>query len=317
MPIKIMSDLPSREILERENVFVMDEGRAEHQDIRPIRIGILNLMPLKEETELQLLRSLANTPLQVDVTFLTVSSHESKNTSMSHLNHFYQTMDEIWDENLDGLIITGAPVEHLEFEEVDYWDELCEIMEWSKTHVYSTLHICWGAQAGLYYHYHIQKHLMKQKVFGIYPQTLCDEYNFLTNGFDEIHYTPHSRHTAIDEHALAKQEALEILSRSDVTGSNIVATGDFREIYILGHLEYGKETLAQEYFRDLSQGKEIQLPFNYFPEDDPQQEPVLTWRSHANLLYRNWLNYVYQMTPYDLQELSAYKQEHNVAAASV
>ena len=184
-------------------------------------------------------------------------------------------------------------------------------MEWSKTHVYSTLHICWGAQAGLYYHYHIQKHLMKQKVFGIYPQMLCDEYNFLTNGFDEIHYTPHSRHTAIDEEALAKQDTLEILSRSDITGSNIVATRDFREIYILGHLEYGKETLAQEYFRDLSQGKVIQLPFNYFPEDDPQQEPVLTWRSHANLLYRNWLNYVYQMTPYDLQELSAYKQEHN------
>ena len=180
-------------------------------------------------------------------------------------------------------------------------------MEWSKTHVYSTLHICWGAQAGLYYRYHIQKHLMKQKMFGIYPQTLCDEYNFLTNGFDEIHYTPHSRHTAIDEDALARQKKLEILSRSDITGSNIVATADFREIYILGHLEYGKETLAQEYFRDLSQGKEIQLPFNYFPEDDPQKEPVLKWRSHANLLYRNWLNYVYQMTPFDLQDLSSYQ----------
>lgn len=317
MPIKTQNDLPVKEILERENIFVMDENRASHQNIRQLEIAIVNLMPLKEDTELQILRSLSNTPIQVNVTFVTTSTHEATHTSLSHLNKFYETFDDIKDRYFDGMIITGAPVELMEYEEVDYWDEICSIMEWSKTHAFSTLHLCWGAQAGLYYHYHIQKHLMKQKVFGIYPQTLCDEYNFLTNGFDEIHYTPHSRHTAIDEHALAKQEALEILSRSDVTGSNIVATGDFREIYILGHLEYGKETLAQEYFRDLSQGKEIQLPFNYFPEDDPQQEPVLTWRSHANLLYRNWLNYVYQMTPYDLQELSAYKQEHNVAAASV
>ena len=307
MPVKIPDRLPAAKVLKSENIFVMTEHRALHQDIRPLKLLILNLMPKKIETETQLLRLLGNTPLQVEITLMQMASHVSKNTSQEHLLTFYTTFDEIKNNRYDGLIITGAPVELLKFEDVDYWDELCEIMEWSKTHVYSTLHICWGAQAGLYYHYHIQKHLMKQKVFGIYPQTLCDEYNFLTNGFDEIHYTPHSRHTAIDEHALAKQEALEILSRSDVTGSNIVATGDFREIYILGHLEYGKETLAQEYFRDLSQGKEIQLPFNYFPEDDPQQEPVLTWRSHANLLYRNWLNYVYQMTPYDLQELSAYK----------
>lgn len=317
MPINIPNGLPAKQILESEKIFALEEDVARKQDIRPLRIVILNLMPKKIETETQILRLISKSPLQVDIDFMMVSNHVSKNTSADHLLKFYDDFSTLKKNRYDCLIITGAPVEHLEFEDVDYWDELCEIMEWSKTHVYSTLHICWGAQAGLYYHYYIQKHLMKQKVFGIYPQTLCDEYNFLTNGFDEIHYTPHSRHTAIDEHALAKQEALEILSRSDVTGSNIVATGDFREIYILGHLEYGKETLAQEYFRDLSQGKEIQLPFNYFPEDDPQQEPVLTWRSHANLLYRNWLNYVYQMTPYDLQELSAYKQEHNVAAASV
>ncbi|MBS6183101.1 homoserine O-succinyltransferase [[Clostridium] innocuum] len=307
MPINIPNGLPAKQILESEKIFALEEDVARKQDIRPLKIVILNLMPKKIETETQILRLISKSPLQVDIDFMMASNHVSKNTSADHLLKFYDDFSTLKKNRYDCLIITGAPVEHLEFEDVDYWEELCEIMEWSKTHVYSTLHICWGAQAGLYYHYHIQKHLMKQKVFGIYPQMLCDEYNFLTNGFDEIHYTPHSRHTAIDEEALAKQDTLEILSRSDITGSNIVATRDFREIYILGHLEYGKETLAQEYFRDLSQGKEIQLPFNYFPEDDPQQEPVLTWRSHANLLYRNWLNYVYQMTPYDLQELSAYK----------
>ena len=307
MPINIPNGLPAKQILESEKIFALEEDVARKQDIRPLKIVILNLMPKKIETETQILRLISKSPLQVDIDFMMASNHVSKNTSADHLLKFYDDFSTLKKNRYDCLIITGAPVEHLEFEDVDYWEELCEIMEWSKTHVYSTLHICWGAQAGLYYHYHIQKHLMKQKVFGIYPQMLCDEYNFMTNGFDEIHYTPHSRHTAIDEEALAKQDTLEILSRSDITGSNIVATRDFREIYILGHLEYGKETLAQEYFRDLSQGKEIQLPFNYFPEDDPQQEPVLTWRSHANLLYRNWLNYVYQMTPYDLQELSAYK----------
>ena len=304
MPIRVQNDLPVKEILEKENIFVMDEHRATHQDIRLIKIGLLNLMPLKEDTELQILRSLSNTPLQIDVTFVAVSSHESKNTSSSHLNKFYEKFSDIKDQKFDGFIITGAPVEHLEYEDVDYWQELCTIMEWSKSHVYSTVHICWGAQAGLYYHYGIQKHLLPHKVFGIFPQLLCDEYNFLTNGFDEVHMTPHSRHTAIDEEALAKVKELEVLSRSNTTGSNIIATRDFRRIFIMGHLEYGKDTLAQEYFRDLNQGKEIQIPYNYFPEDDPSKEPLFKWRAHANLLYRNWLNYVYQMTPFDLKELT-------------
>ena len=312
MPIKTQSDLPAKAILEHENIFVMDENRAIHQDIRPIEIGILNLMPLKEDTELQLLRSLSNTPLQVDVTFLTVASHESKNTSKSHLNKFYQHFDEIKDQYLDGLIITGAPVEHLPYEEVDYWEELCDIMDWSRTHVYSTMHICWGAQAGLYYHYGIEKHLLPQKMFGIFPQKLCDEYNFLTNGFDEIHMTPHSRHTAIDEEQLKRAKELEVLSCSEVSGTNICATADFRQIFILGHLEYGVETLAQEYFRDLNQHKPIQIPVNYFPDDDPSRPPVLTWRSHANLLYRNWLNYVYQMTPYHLEEIEELPRPRHV-----
>ena len=245
MPIKIQSDLPVKEILEKENIFVMDESRASHQDIRPIQILILNLMPLKEETELQLLRSLSNTPLQVDVTFMAVQSHEAKNTSVSHLNKFYQTFPELKNNKYDGMIITGAPVEHLEYEDVDYWNELEEIMEWSKTHVYSTLHICWGAQAGLYYHYGVQKHILPEKVFGIFPEQLVDEYDFLTNGFDEIHYTPHSRHTAIDEEAVKKVKCLSILSKNDEIGSNIIVTKDYRQIFILGHLEYGKETLRK------------------------------------------------------------------------
>lgn len=233
-----------------------------------------------------------------------VSNHVSKNTSADHLLKFYDDFSMLKENHYDGLIITGAPVEHLEYEDVDYWQELCTIMEWSKSHVYSTVHICWGAQAGLYYHYGIQKHLLPHKVFGIFPQLLCDEYNFLTNGFDEVHMTPHSRHTAIDEEALAKVKELEVLSRSNTTGSNIIATRDFRRIFIMGHLEYGKDTLAQEYSRDLNQGKEIQIPYNYFPEDDPSKEPLFKWRAHANLLYRNWLNYVYQMTPFDLKELT-------------
>lgn len=303
MPINIPNGLPAKEILESEKIFALEEDVAKRQDIRPLKIAILNLMPKKIETETQILRLISKSPLQVDIDFMKVSGHVSKNTSADHLLKFYDDFCVLKKNNYDGLIITGAPVEHLEYEDVDYWKELCEIMEWSRHHVYSTIHICWGAQAGLYYHYGIQKHVLDQKVFGIYPQILCDEYNFLTNGFDEIHHTPHSRHTAIDEEALAQIESLEILSRSDVTGSNIMATQDFREIYILGHLEYGKETLAQEYFRDKKQGKDIQIPFNYFPDDDPKKEPVFKWRSHANLLYRNWLNYVYQMTPYNLNDL--------------
>lgn len=303
MPINIPNGLPAKEILESEKIFALEEEVANHQDIRPLKIAILNLMPKKIETETQILRLISKSPLQVDIDFMKVGNHVSKNTSADHLLKFYDDFEVLKHNNYDGLIITGAPVEHLEYEDVDYWEELCEIMEWSIHHVFSTIHICWGAQAGLYYHYGIQKHVLEDKVFGIFPQILCDEYNFLTNGFDELHNTPHSRHTAIDEDALSKINTLEVLSKSDVTGSNIVATKDFREVYILGHLEYGKETLSQEYFRDLNQGKPIQIPFNYFPEDDPEKEPVFKWRSHANLLYRNWLNYVYQMTPFDLNDI--------------
>ena len=304
MPINIPNGLPAKEILESEKIFALEEDVARKQDIRPLRIAILNLMPKKIETETQILRLISKSPLQVDIDFMKVSNHVSKNTSADHLLKFYDDFSMLKENHYDGLIITGAPVEHLEYEDVDYWQELCTIMEWSKSHVYSTVHICWGAQAGLYYHYGIQKHLLPHKVFGIFPQLLCDEYNFLTNGFDEVHMTPHSRHTAIDEEALAKVKELEVLSRSNTTGSNIIATRDFRRIFIMGHLEYGKDTLAQEYFRDLNQGKEIQIPYNYFPEDDPSKEPLFKWRAHANLLYRNWLNYVYQMTPFDLKDLT-------------
>lgn len=304
MPINILNGLPAKEILESEKIFALEEDVARKQDIRPLRIAILNLMPKKIETETQILRLISKSPLQVDIDFMKVSNHVSKNTSADHLLKFYDDFSMLKENHYDGLIITGAPVEHLEYEDVDYWQELCTIMEWSKSHAYSTVHICWGAQAGLYYHYGIQKHLLPHKVFGIFPQLLCDEYNFLTNGFDEVHMTPHSRHTAIDEEALAEVKELEVLSRSNTTGSNIIATRDFRRIFIMGHLEYGKDTLAQEYFRDLNQGKEIQIPYNYFPEDDPSKEPLFKWRAHANLLYRNWLNYVYQMTPFDLKELT-------------
>ena len=308
MPIRVHNDLPVKEILESENIFVMDEHRATHQDIRLIKIGLLNLMPLKEDTELQILRSLSNTPLQIDVTFVAVSSHESKNTSSSHLNKFYEKFSDIKDQKFDGFIITGAPVEQIPFEEVDYWKELEEIMEWTKTHVMSTIHLCWGAQAGLYYHYGIQKHILPEKVFGIFPEQLVDEYDFLTNGFDEIHYTPHSRHTAIDEEAVKKVKCLSILSKNDEIGSNIIVTKDYRQIFILGHFEYGKETLKDEYFRDLKANKPIHIPFNYFPDDDPEKEPILKWRSHANLLYRNWLNYVYQLTPFEIEEIGKIKE---------
>ena len=299
MPIKIMSDLPSREILERENVFVMDEGRAEHQDIRPIRIGILNLMPLKEETELQLLRSLANTPLQVDVTFLTVSSHESKNTSMSHLNHFYQTMDEIWDENLDGLIITGAPVETMEYEEVDYWKEMCEIFEWSKTHATSTLHLCWGAQAGLYYHYGLKKYLLPEKKFGVYEHHVMNRKVPLVRGFDDYFMAPHSRHTEVRAEDIRAVKELTILAESEEAGVFLAIADEGRKIFVMGHPEYDRVTLDKEYKRDKDKGLDIKMPVNYYPNDDDTQKPRLQWRSHGNILYSNWLNYyVYQTTPF-------------------
>ena len=323
MPINIPDGLPAKEILESEKIFAIESKDASLQHIRPLKIIILNLMPKKIETETQLLRLISKSPLQVDIDFLMVSEHVSKNTSQDHLVKFYEYFEDVKNRFYDCMIITGAPVEHLAFEEVDYWNELVKIMEWSKTHVYSTLHICWGAQAGLYHHYGINKHILPDKVFGIFPEILCDEYDFLTNGFDEIHFTPHSRHTAIDEEALAKVPQLSVLSRSVEIGSNLIVTKDYRQIFITGHFEYSKDTLSTEYWRDVNLGRKIHIPFNYYPDDDPSKEPILKWRSHANLLYRNWLNYVYQLTPYEIEKIGeieepigiSKKDEHGYAKA--
>ncbi len=321
MPINIPNDLPAKDILENEKIFAINDADAERQRIRPLRILFLNLMPKKIETETQILRLLSKSPLQTDIDFMKMEKHESKNTSADHLVKFYENFSVLKDRYYDGMIITGAPVEKIAFEEVDYWQELCDIMEWSKTHVLSTMHICWGAQAGLYYHYGIEKQILDEKVFGIFPQELCDEYDFLTNGFDEIHNTPHSRHTCIDEAALAKEKRLVVLSKSERTGSNIISTKGYRQIFVLGHFEYGVETLSEEYFRDIKANKPIHIPENYFPDDDPNKKPVLTWRSHANLLYRNWLNYVYQITPFDIagiHDFSLYegsREEHGYSHA--
>ena len=300
MPIRTQSDLPAKEILEKENIFVMDENRAMHQDIRPISIAILNLMPLKEDTELQLLRSLSNTPLQVDITFLTVTSHESKNTSMSHLNKFYQTFDDIKEKRFDGLIITGAPVEKMEFEEVDYWEEVCTIMDWSKTHVTSTMHLCWGAQAGLYYHYGIKKHILDHKVFGIFDHRVMNRKVPLVRGFDDHFMAPHSRNTENRTEDIRAIKELTILAESEEAGVFLAIANEGRKIFVMGHPEYDRMTLDKEYKRDLEKGIEISLPKNYYPNDDASQKPNLQWRSHGNALYSNWLNYyVYQTTPYD------------------
>lgn len=300
MPIKTQSELPANAILEHENIFVMDETRAMHQDIRPIDIGILNLMPLKEETELQLLRSLSNTPLQVDITFIATKSHESKNTSRSHLNKFYQSFDEIRDMNLDGLIITGAPVELMEYEEVDYWDEICEIMEWTKTHVTSTLHLCWGAQAALYYHYGIPKHILDEKVFGVYGHKVQNRKVPLVRGFDDYFMAPHSRHTEIRTADIEAEENLVVLAKSTEVGVFLAMSKDGSKIFVMGHPEYDRVTLDKEYKRDRDKGLPITKPVNYYPNDDETQRPLLQWRGHANTLYTNWLNYyVYQNTPFD------------------
>ena len=300
MPIRTQSDLPAKEILESENIFVMDEKRAMHQDIRPIHIGILNLMPLKEDTELQLLRSLSNTPLQVDVTFLAVTSHESKNTSLSHLNKFYQTFPDIKDQFLDGLIITGAPVEQLEYEEVDYWEEVCEIMEWSKTHVTSTLHLCWGAQAGLYYHYGIPKHLLPEKKFGVYEHHVMNRKVPIVRGFDDYFMAPHSRHTEVRAEDIRAVKDLTILAESEEAGVFLAIADEGRKIFVMGHPEYDRMTLHKEYMRDKEKGLSIAPPVNYYPDDDDTKKPRLQWRSHGNALYLNWLNYyVYQQTPYE------------------
>lgn len=300
MPIKTQSDLPAKEILEKENIFVMDEKRASHQDIRAIQIGILNLMPLKEETELQLLRSLSNTPLQVEVTFITVSTHESKNTSMSHLNKFYETFDQAKGRFFDGLIITGAPLEQIEYEEVDFWQELCEIFEWTKTHVTSTLHLCWGAQAGLYYHYGLQKKPLPQKKFGIYEHRVMNRRVPMVRGFDDYFMAPHSRHTEVPTEEIRKVKDLTILAESDEAGVFLAIANEGERIFVMGHPEYDRITLDKEYKRDRDKGLQIALPVNYYPEDDERRRPHLQWRSHGNILYSNWLNYyVYQQTPYE------------------
>ena len=303
MPINIPDGLPAKQILHEERIFALEEEVASGQHIRPLRVAILNLMPTKIETETQILRLISKSPLQVSCDFMRVSSHESRNVSSDHLVKFYETFDSFRNQNYDGLIVTGAPVEHLPFAEVDYWDELCEIMDWAQEHVFSTMYLCWGALAALWHYYGIPKKQLGAKLFGVFPQRLCDEYSFLTNGFDELHYMPHSRHAAIDTAELANHPELRTLSEGFSSGPALVATEDFHEIYVTGHFEYGRDTLAQEYWRDFHKGLPIRLPENYFPDDDPERPPIFTWRAHANLLYRNWLNWVYQMTPYNLDEI--------------
>ncbi len=304
MPIKIDGRLPANQALEKENVFIMTEERANTQDIRPLNIVILNLMPTKIETETQLLRLLSNSPLQIDVTLLQTASYTSKNTSQEHMLKFYSCFDDIKDKKFDGMVITGAPVEHLKFEEVDYWDELCEIFEWSKKNVYSTFHICWGAQAGLYYHYGIPKYQLDEKMFGIFPHRSLDNFHPLLRGLDETFYVPHSRHTEIKMSDIALVKDLQVLTYSDISGVHLVSDMDCRNFYATGHSEYDRDTLFKEYFRDKSKGLDIKVPYNYFPDDDPTKTPLITWRSTANILFSNWLNYfVYQKTPYDLSTL--------------
>lgn len=300
MPIKTQSDLPAREILESENIFVMDENRAMHQDIRPIEIGILNLMPLKEETELQLLRALSNTPLQVDVTFLMVSNHTSKNTPTSHLNKFYYTFDQVKNRKFDGLIITGAPVEQMEYEDVDYWKEFEEICEWTKRNVTSTLHLCWGAQAGLYYHYGIPKYPLHEKMFGLFNHQVLNRKVPLVRGFDDYFLAPHSRHTEVRREDIDRHPELTVLAESEEAGVFLVMDTNGKKIFVMGHPEYDRVTLHNEYIRDKNKGLPIALPKNYYTDDDCTIRPNLQWRSHANNLYTNWLNYyVYQTTPYE------------------
>ena len=305
MPIRIPDSLPASKTLEEENIFVITEHRAIHQDIRPLKLLILNLMPTKIVTETQLLRKLSNTPLQVEIELLRTISHDAKNVDAEHLESFYVSFADIKDRFYDGMIITGAPVENLDFAEVDYWPELCEIMEWSKTHVHSTFHICWGAQAGLYYHYGIQKHSLPKKMFGIYSHHILEPNSPFFRGFDDTFNAPHSRYTEIRAEDIARVPELELLSVSDEAGVFAVKNRKSRQFFIFGHPEYDRETLALEYRRDIAKGKDIAVPAHYFPDDDPTKEPRMTWRAHAQLMYTNWLNYyVYQTTPYAINLIS-------------
>ena len=304
MPIKIASTLPAYKTLTEENIFVMDENRAVTQDIRPLQIAIVNLMPTKIETETQLLRLLGNTPLQVEVELLHMSQHESTHVPKEHLLAFYKTWEQVRDRTFDGMIITGAPVEQMPFEEVDYWPELCRLMEWSKTHVHSTFHICWGAQAGLYYHFGIQKHPLPEKLFGVFPHTVERKNSILFRGADDVFMAPHSRHTTVFRQDVEACPALKILASSEQAGVYAMSTENGRQIFITGHSEYDRTTLEKEYLRDKNKGLPIRVPENYYPDDDDTREPVMRWRSHANLLFANWLNYfVYQTTPFDLSQI--------------
>ncbi len=305
MPIKIPDDLPALAVLQDENVFAMADSRAYHQDIRPLEIAILNLMPTKIVTEIQILRLLGNTALQVDITLLHMKTHQCKNTPEEHLTKFYNTFEDIKEKKFDGLIITGAPVEHLAFEDVTYWDEMSTILEWSKHNVYSTLHICWAAQAGLYYHYGIPKYPVDHKIFGVFPHTISQKNSRLLRGFDDEFYAPHSRHTEIRKADFEGLPDLEILSESEESGIYIVSSKAGRQIFVTGHSEYDPLTLKSEYDRDIGKGLSISVPKNYYHKDDPTTTPGVRWRSHANLLFSNWLNYyVYQETPFDLKELN-------------
>ena len=305
MPIKIPNNLPAAEILRKENIFVMTETRAMTQDIRPLRMLLLNLMPKKIETETQLTRLLGNTPLQIELTLLRMEAHKSLNTSQEHLLSFYRTFSEVKDTFFDGMIITGAPVEHLPFEEVDYWPELCGIMEWSRSHVHSTMHICWGAQAALYYHYGIQKQPLERKLFGVFPHRSEYRESMLLRGFDDVFMVPHSRHTTVRREDIEAVPSLQILASSDEAGVCIVRNRQGRQFFMMGHSEYDARTLENEYQRDVKAGKPIDVPKNYYPGDDPSKEPIVSWRGHANLLYSNWLNYfVYQTTPYDVTQVA-------------
>lgn len=300
MPINVPNNLPAIAELKKENIFVMEQDRAVHQDIRPLRIALLNLMPVKKVAETDLIRSLSNTPMQVELDLLYMDEHESKNTPREHMEVFYKTFEEVKHRKYDGLIITGAPVELLEFEQVDYWEKLCEVMEWSRSHVTSTLHICWGAQAGLYYHYGIKKYPLPKKIFGVFDHRITDRRHHLVRGFDDVFPAPHSRYTENRLEDIEKHPDLTLLAWSEDAGSNIVLSNDNRQIFISGHLEYNPMTLKNEYERDLAKGLEIDIPRNYFRNDDPAQDPVIRWRAHASLLFTNWLNYyVYQVTPFE------------------
>ena len=304
MPIRIPNDLPAAEVLQQENIFVMTQTRAMTQDIRPLEIVVLNLMPTKIVTETQLTRLLGNTPLQVHLELMHTKSHQSKNVAQEHLLTFYKSFDELKNRKFDGMVITGAPVEQMEFEDVDYWQELCQIMEWSKTHVHSTFHICWGAQAGLYYHYGIGKEALPEKLFGVFPHTADYKRSILLRGFDDTFYVPHSRHTTVRREDIEKEPGLKILASSKEAGVYAVMNKEGHQIFITGHAEYDPLTLETEYLRDKKLGKPIRVPENYYPNDDDTQEPIVRWRGHANLLFSNWLNYfVYQTTPYDIMNV--------------